>query len=499
MTTMARSTPPMRRLFDSLDYVAKPRERQLRTARDYWTTLRGSAVVPAWNPASKRTDVPPGVFVCHCKDHQRDYLVTIPSLELSTLLGGECNTLLSAVGRREAARLRRLFDSVIRSGEPVIAEYTYIGKNFALNDVTVFVAPIEPAGVLGAIDIQHSVLTTRHTNDAHDPLLFALGGADALAIRVAHHLRIGQAPLEERDFEDGEHKIRSLVSVRGRDVFVLANLTSTPRESVNDKLCKLLFFVASLKQSAASTVTVVAPYLCYARKERQTKPHDPVTTRYLAQILEAVGTDRVIVVSVHNLAAFQNSFRCQTEHLDTDALFTHALAPHLRGEKVAVVSPDLGGEKRAELFREALECALRTPVAKAIMDKHRSMGIVTGELFAGDVKGCTAIIFDDLISTGGTMLRAAVACRREGASKVIAVATHGLFSDGAKNFLHSTDIDAVWITDSIDVAPEVHDQLGQGRLHIVGLDGLLAGAIRRCHAGGSINALLEHDAAPQQS
>ena len=124
-------------------------------------------------------------------------------------------------------------------------------------------------------------------------------------------------------------------------------------------------------------------------------------------MFEAVGVDCVITMTAHDLAAFQNAYRCGAEHLDGRALFAHALAERLEGREVAVVSPDPGGEKRAELFREMLERLLKAPVTKGLVDKTRSMGKVTGDLFAGDVEGRVTIIVDDMISTGGTMIRAA--------------------------------------------------------------------------------------------
>ena len=104
-------------------------------------------------------------------------------------------------------------------------------------------------------------------------------------------------------------------------------------------------------------ITAAIPYLCYARKDRKTKPRDPVTTRYLAALLEAVGTDRVFTMDVHNLAAYQNAFRCNSDHLEARKLFAAFFAERLEGSEIAVVSPDVGGVKRAERFREALEAA----------------------------------------------------------------------------------------------------------------------------------------------
>ncbi len=123
------------------------------------------------------------------------------------------------------------------------------------------------------------------------------------------------------------------------------------------------------------------------------------------------------------------------------------------------------------------------------------MGKVTGDLFAGDVAGRTAIILDDMISTGGTMTRAAAACRRNGASEVIAAATHGLFIGGAQELMRDASINEIWVTDCAPLSDALQPEAHRGRLRIVRAGDLLAGAIRCCHRGGSINALLEHDLA----
>jgi ribose-phosphate pyrophosphokinase len=327
-------------------------------------------------------------------------------------------------------------------------------------------------------------------------VFYALSNACALAGDVVARLGNVVAAHEERKFDDGEFKIRPLVGVRARDVYVFADLSGAASESVNDKLCKMLFFVGALKQSAARRVTVVAPYLCYARKERQTKPRDPVATRYLAQMFEAVGVDCVITMTAHDLAAFQNAFRCGAEHLDANALLAHALSHRLAGREVSVVSPDPGGEKRAELFRETLERVLMAPVAKGLVDKKRSMGKVTGDLFAGDVAGRVAIIIDDMITTGGTMTRAAHACRGNGASEVLAVATHGLFTGGAEKFFADASIDEIWITDSVMPGASAEAFARKGRVRVVPIGNLLARVIQTCNSGGSINDLLEHELRP---
>ena len=208
-------------------------------------------------------------------------------------------------------------------------------------------------------------------------------------------------------------------------------------------------------------------------------------------MFEAVGTDRVIVLDVHNVAAFQNAFQVRRRSSGRAGVFAAPFSAELGDEPLAVVSPDLGGEKRAELFRQRMEIALGRPVAKGFMDKHRSMGKVTGEIFAGDVAGRTVIVLDDLISTGGTMARTAAACRKQGAKKVWLVATHGVFSSGAAAILWDAPIDRLLISDTVPLPLGVNATETKGRLAIVSVAGLLAEAVRRLHSGGSIVELLD--------
>src|SRR6266849_2163512 len=282
--------------------------------------------------------------------------------------------------------------------------------------------------------------------------LFALQATAELGKGIAEALGQPLAAHEERDFEDGEHKARPLENVRDADVYVLQSLHGGPTESANDKLCRLLFFIGALKDAGAARVTAVEPYLCYARKDRRTKPGDPVTTRYVASLFEAVGADAIVTLEVHNPAAFENAFRCQAVTLTAVPLFVD-YAKALRRESLCVVSPDPGGVKRAELFREALEAAVGKPVGRGFADKHRSAGVVTGDLFVGDVGGATALMVDDLISTGGTLLRAARAARKAGATRVIAFVTHGLFMPGAAEVIADPAIERIVVTDTVPPPP----------------------------------------------
>jgi ribose-phosphate pyrophosphokinase len=323
------------------------------------------------------------------------------------------------------------------------------------------------------------------------PLLFAVSTARALGERVAAGLGIQLAALEERDFDGGEHKVRPLVNVRGQNVYVLNLLCGDQHASANDRLMRTLLFIGALKDAGAACVTACIPYLPYARKDRRTKSGDPVSTRYLAAMFEAVGTDRIVALDVHNLAAFENAFRIPTVPLDTSALFAAHLQT-LAGADWVVASPDIGGVKRAQRMRELLAGQLKQPVGSAFMEKQRSSGVVSGETLVGDVKGKRVLIIDDLISSGTTMQRAAVACRKAGATQVHLAATHPVFAPVAKQLFATSNRDAapdsVLVTNSVMLQPEFESLISE-RFIVLDIAPLLSNTIARLHAGESVDAL----------
>lgn len=318
--------------------------------------------------------------------------------------------------------------------------------------------------------------------------IFSLNCGKQYAENVARNLGMPVASHEEREFEDGEHKIRSLESVRGKEVYIIQSLYSDDTMSVNDKLCRLLFLIGSLKDACASKITLVVPYLCYARKDRKTKDWDPVTTKYLAQIIEAVGTDHVVTLDVHNLQAFQNSFRCYTDHLEAKVLFADYFATLAGNDDIVIMSPDAGGMKRAEEFRTSLGKRLQKEFPVIFMEKKRSEGIVSGSSLVGNVKNKTVIIIDDLISSGTTLSRAASACKESGALKVYAAATHGVFSEAANANFQTNTLDKIVITNSIpDI--KINGELKKNKIEILNTAPLIAECIRRLHTNESITEL----------
>lgn len=322
------------------------------------------------------------------------------------------------------------------------------------------------------------------------PLLFALAGSRDLGTRIATHLGVPLAKHEERPFEDGEHKIRPLESVRGRHVFVLASLYSDADLSVNDKLVRLMMFTGALRDASAREITLVTPYLAYARKDRRTKPRDPVSLRYLAATLEAVGTDRIVTLEVHNPAAFQNAFRIVTEHLEVAALLVPHLAPRLGTEdRIVVLSPDTGGYKRAQDFRQRLEQALERVVDSALVEKLRSGGELFHGRLVGEVKDATVLIVDDLIVTGRTLVHAARACRDRGATGVIAVAAHGVFNAEANEVLADSALERIIVCDSVPPR-RLDNPAVTAKLEVIDSAPFLAEAIGRIHRNESLTEWL---------
>ena len=281
-------------------------------------------------------------------------------------------------------------------------------------------------------------------------LLFALDASREFGAGIARALGHEPALLEERAFEDGEHKVRPLVDPLGRDVYVVQSLHGGPELSGDQKLVRLLMFVATLRDQGAARVTAVVPYLAYARKDRRTQPFDPVSLRVLAQLLEAAGAQALITLEVHNTAAFDNALRLRAIHLDPGELFAAAAERLVGREPVCVASPDVGGIKRAQRWRELLEARWHRPLGQAFVDKRRSAGVVSGgTLVAGDVSGATVLLLDDLIATFGTLARAGQALAAAGARRVIAFAAHGLFVGDAGSVLQDSRIERVLVTDSV--------------------------------------------------
>ena len=309
--------------------------------------------------------------------------------------------------------------------------------------------------------------------------LFDIGADQRLGRHLAAVLGTTLATHEERAFEGGEFKIRPLESVRGESTFICQALCADATQSVNDKFMRLAVFTGALLDASASRVTAIVPYLGYQRKDRRTQSRDPVTTRYVARMLEAAGLNAVIAVDVHNRISFDNAFNIAKENVEAAPLFVdHCIGLTEDAERIVIVSPDIGGVSRARSFAALIAERTQALVDLAFVEKHRSEDMVSGDLFAGDVGGAVAIVVDDMICGGTTMRRAAAACIAGGATAVHAAATHGVFGAGARESLDTPEIASILVTDTVRDVGERARALAT-KLTVLGIADLLAAAVKR--------------------
>jgi len=330
----------------------------------------------------------------------------------------------------------------------------------------------------------------RRTTD--EPLIFAPSESSALALAASERAGIPLAPLEEREYAGGEFKLRPLQSVRDRTVFVVQSLAETQKAPIAQRLVRLLFLIHGLRDAGAGRVITVIPYLAYARKDRRTKPRDPVYTRYIAQQLEAAGADRVVALDVHNAAALDNAFRIPVDHLSALPMMAAHFTQHLPQGKLAVASPDIGGIKRAQLFRELLERKTGREVELVFVEKRRDGAVVSGGAIVGSASGRAVIVLDDLCASGSTLIKAATGLRAAGATSVHATVTHAPIEAGLAALAAAEAITQVVITDSVGYAPSAAS-LGQPeKVKILPCGELLGCALARMMSGDPLAPLAEH-------
>lgn len=301
-----------------------------------------------------------------------------------------------------------------------------------------------------------------------------------LAENICKFLKIPMGEAEVGRFSDGEIKVTIKETVRGSDVYVVQSL-STP---VNDHLMELLILCDAFRRASAGRITVVIPYLGYARQDRKSKARDPISAKLVADLITVAGADRVLTMDLH-AAQIQGFFNIPVDHL----LGTSILAPcfakqfgDISGE-VVVVSPDLGSVTRARKFAE------RIGVPIAIIDKRRPTANVSEVVnIIGSVKNKTVLLVDDLIDTAGTLCNAAKAImERGGAKKVFACATHGVLSGPAIERIAQSPIETLTLLDTIVLPPE--KQLP--KIRVLSSAPLIAEAIRHIYDETPVSVLFD--------
>ncbi|MBD3164613.1 ribose-phosphate diphosphokinase [Candidatus Woesearchaeota archaeon] len=297
-----------------------------------------------------------------------------------------------------------------------------------------------------------------------------------LGEKVATHLNEELTPINVKSFNDGETYIRINKSVRGSHVFVIQS-TSPP---VNDSLMELLITVDALKRASAKEITAVIPYFGYARQDRKSTSREPITAKLAANLLESAGVNRVVTFDLH-VDQIQGFFNIPVDNLGAMPILARPIIEK-KLKNAIIVSPDVGGAKRARRFAELLG------VDMAIIDKRRTEhGKSEIMNLIGEVKGKTAILIDDIIDTAGTISNAASELAKRGAKDVYICATHALFSKDAVEKLGNKDIKEIIITDTIELPKEKITE----KIKAVSLSKFLAELIDCIFEGSPMGVIVE--------
>jgi ribose-phosphate pyrophosphokinase len=311
------------------------------------------------------------------------------------------------------------------------------------------------------------------------PLLFSGTSNRLLTEEIARRMqtRVGNALVDR--FKNDECRIEIRENVRGAEVFVVQSLCRSPQgATVNDSLMELLLIIDALRRASSNRISAVIPYFGYAKQDKKTKGREPISAKLVANMIEMAGAERIVTLDLH-AAQIQGFFDVPVDNLmAAPTLCNYLKNQNLQGDRIVVVSPDAGGVPRAETFAKRLKSNL------AVIIKRRPEPDVSEVThIVGDVEGKVAVVVDDMISTGGTLVKAAEALRKKGATDVYTLATHGIFAGDAIAQFEKSDISRVIVTNTI---PRTIDSAKVEHLTIAQI---LADAIKRITSNRSVSEL----------
>lgn len=300
-----------------------------------------------------------------------------------------------------------------------------------------------------------------------------------LASEVAERLGIQLSPTLAYDFANGEIFVRFQESVRGCDAFVLQSHT-TP---INTWIMEQLIMVDALKRASAKRITVIAPFYGYARQDKKHRGREPISARLMADLFKTAGADRLMSVDLHT-SQIQGFFDGPVDHLFSLPLLASYVSSKIEDHRITVVSPDAGRVRVAERWTDVLGAPL------AIIHKRRDPDIpnqVRVLEVVGDVRDRVCVVVDDMIDTGGTIVKAAETLFDNGAADVIVVATHGILSDPARERLQNSRISEVVVTSTLPIPEEKRFP----KLTVLSIAPILATAIHEVFTDGSVTSMFE--------
>lgn len=294
---------------------------------------------------------------------------------------------------------------------------------------------------------------------------------------IVSYLKLPEGRIHVGRFADGEIEVKIEENVRGVDCFVVQP-TCPP---VNENLMELLVIIDALKRASAARITAVIPYFGYARQDRKSEPRVPITSKLVANLIVAAGANRVLTMDLH-AGPIQGFFDIPVDHLFATPVFLeffNNLEDTKNKQNVVVVSPDAGGVERARAFAKRLDTTL------AIVDKRRPAANQAEVMnIIGDVEGKVAVIFDDIIDTGTTIIKVAERLKKEGAKKVYAACTHAVLSRDAEKKVLDSQLEKLVVTNTIPLGEKKNK-----KIEVLSVGKLLAEAIKRIHFNTSISEL----------
>ncbi len=315
--------------------------------------------------------------------------------------------------------------------------------------------------------------------------VFAGRASAAFTEQLCNEIGIPVGKARVDSFPDGELIVKLDEDVRGRDCFIVQS-TSTP---VNEHLMELLIWIDCLKRASANRITAVIPYFGYARQDRKSEGRTPITAKLVANIITAAGADRVIAMDLH-AAQVQGFFDIPMDHLLASPVLSKYFVqelPNLTADGangLVIVSPDPGNLKAASFYAEKLNADL------AFIDKRRkSATTVAMNNIVGEIKDKTVLMFDDMITTGGTISEASKVLKEHGARRIFVTATHGVFAGQAVERIAKSPIERLVITDTIPPCSRL-DPIRE-RITILSVAPLMGEAIKRIHLNQSVSAVLK--------
>ncbi len=310
-----------------------------------------------------------------------------------------------------------------------------------------------------------------------DESLKLFGGTanEDLTREVCDYLGILPGQMVNKTFSDGEIRVEIEENVRGRDTFILQS-TCSP---VNDNLMQLLIITDALKRASAASITAVIPYYGYARQDRKVKPRVPISAKLVADLITAAGVNRVISIDLH-AGQIQGYFNIPVDNLFAAPILLNYIRKHFE-DNLSIISPDAGGVERARAFAKRLNVSL------AIIDKRREEPNVAEAMnVVGNVRGKTAIILDDMVDTGGTLVKSAEALIENGAEHVYACCTHPVLSGGATQKIAESPIETLLTTNTVPLNKEASEC---PKIKVVSVAEILGEAIKRVYFSKSVSSL----------